>query len=148
MWWTVIFKALKNPTVLLGIGLVGVLAFYNLKVWSLEHTIEKKEIKIERLQNDLNISKGNYNSVFKTNTKNVAIIDRCVSDTEKLNSAYVDILDTKEIQITKLRKTIADMKKPVPYPKEAHYEDCTFKVLTTEDDNASASFHGLDVIGK
>ncbi len=149
MWMTLIVKLAKNPTTWFIIAIVAILSYYNVVVWDLERTIEKQEIELSKVKQALSTTQRNFEITTDVNGKNSVVIEKCLADTDKLNTAYSNIVDDKNVLILKLRQEILKFKEPIVYPDTLTFKECTFKIRTKEHNaESNNTFNSLLNIGR
>lgn len=148
MPWTLILNFAKNPWVLLGVTIAGWWVYHNITVTMLENDLEKCQNNTERVEIARKKTEQNYNDVVELNEENEKEVENLEKDITILKQNQSLIVDSKNAEIKRLKNKIAEMKRPIIYPKEVVYEECKFEFLTKEDLNASDStFRSISNIG-
>ena len=136
----------KSKSTWLIIAIIGILGYYNIVVWNLERTVEKQEIRISKIDQNYKTCTSNYNETLKVNETNQGVIETCTANIDILGESYEKIVAKKDKEILTLKTTIANMKKPIVYPKEVIIKECKLKIKGNEDESDSV-LNSLNNIG-
>lgn len=148
MIWTTLLRFLRDPRVLVIIGLTSVIIFMKFEIWSLERDLEKADILNSKLELRLDTSTSNLHKAVLVNDINEISMKECILNTDKLNGSYVIIVENKEKLISKLRATISELSKPVIYPETIIYKECVVKIKSQGAVNETdITFNSISNIG-
>ena len=143
-----ILPLLKSKTTWVVIAIVAILGYYNIVVWNLERTVEKQEIRISKIEQDYHTCSNNFDETVKVNEENQKTINKCQASIGDLGISYEKIVAKKDGEIWKLKRSIADMKRPIIYPKEIIIKECKLKIKENDETEIDSVLNGLNGIGR
>ena len=149
---TFVLSLLKSKTAWIAIAVTLALGYHYLIVNSLEKDNLKKEVTIVKLEKKLGTSLSNTKKCITISKENIDIITEYEEDFKEIEIHYLTIIDQKNIVISGLRDDIDTLNKPVTYPEEYNYKNCTIKIKQIKDinesDNKDKIFKSLLNIGR
>ncbi len=141
MWYLTLLKSKYTYIV---IAIVGIVAYYNVKILGMNITYNLKESEFNKLFKDFISLEGDIDEVkldleicLEVNSDNTDVLNTHNNDIKQLKQAHKIIIDGKNSQIIVLQKTIhrlRNLPKPV-FDDAIVVEDCVIKVHKGEQND-------------